>query len=119
MSSPWTLAHRAERLNPWIIREVLRVTERPGIVSLAGGLPAAEGFPVKALREAAQRVLAETAREALQYGPSEGLGALRLSFVTVSVERIGEGVEKLARGIATAIDNAERAAPVREEGKTA
>ena len=48
----WTLARRAERLNPSIIREILKVTERPGIISLAGGLPAAEGFPVDELSEA-------------------------------------------------------------------
>lgn len=73
----WTLARRAERLNPSIIREILKVTERPGIVSLAGGLPAAEGFPVDAMREAAARVLTEAPREALQYAASEGFGPLR------------------------------------------
>ena len=73
----WTLARRAERLNPSIIREILKVTERPGIVSLAGGLPAAEGFPVEAMREAAARVLTEAPREALQYAASEGFGPLR------------------------------------------
>jgi 2-aminoadipate transaminase len=74
---PWTLARRAERLNPSIIREILKVTERPGIISLAGGLPAAEGFPVEALREAAQRVLTDAPHEALQYAASEGYAPLR------------------------------------------
>ncbi len=73
----WTLARRAERLNPSIIREILKVTERPGIVSLAGGLPAAESFPVDAMREATARVLAVAPREALQYAASEGFGPLR------------------------------------------
>ncbi|MBQ1766927.1 MAG: PLP-dependent aminotransferase family protein, partial [Aquincola sp.] len=73
----WTLARRAERLNPSIIREILKVTERPGIVSLAGGLPAAEGFPVEAMREAAARVLTDAPQEALQYAASEGFGPLR------------------------------------------
>ena len=73
----WTLARRAERLNPSIIREILKVTERPGIVSLAGGLPAAEGFPVEAMREAAARVLTDAPKEALQYAASEGFGPLR------------------------------------------
>ena len=36
----WTLARRAARLNPSTIREILKLTERPGIISLAGGLPA-------------------------------------------------------------------------------
>ena len=72
----WTLARRAERLNPSLIREILKVTERPGIISLAGGLPAAETFPVEAMREAAAKVLADTPREALQYSASEGYGPL-------------------------------------------
>jgi 2-aminoadipate transaminase len=73
----WTLAGRAQRLNPSIIREILKLTERPGVISLAGGLPAAETFPVEALREATSRVLADSPREALQYAASEGFGPLR------------------------------------------
>jgi 2-aminoadipate transaminase len=73
----WTLARRAERLNPSIIREILKVTERPGIISLAGGLPAAEGFPIEALREASDKVLTDAPREAMQYAASEGFGPLR------------------------------------------
>ena len=53
----WTMARRAERLNPSTIREILKITERPGIISLAGGLPAAATFPVQAMREAATAVL--------------------------------------------------------------
>ena len=67
MSTPFTLARRAERMNPSIIREILKVTEEPGIVSLAGGLPSAETFPVEAMREACTRVLRDAPREALQY----------------------------------------------------
>ncbi len=74
---PWTLARRAERLNPSTIREILKLTERPGIVSLAGGLPAADAFPVPAIAEATARVLRDTPREALQYAASEGFGPLR------------------------------------------
>ena len=76
-ASPWTLARRAARMNPSVIREILKLTEQPGIVSLAGGLPAAETFPVEAMREAAQRVLRDAPREALQYAASEGYGPLR------------------------------------------
>jgi 2-aminoadipate transaminase len=73
----WTLARRAARLEPSTIREILKVTERPGIVSLAGGLPAAETFPVEAMAEACARVLAEQGQQALQYSASEGFGPLR------------------------------------------
>jgi 2-aminoadipate transaminase len=75
-STAWHTARRAERLNPSVIREILKITERPGIISLAGGLPAPESFPVQAMREACQRVLADTPREALQYAASEGYGPL-------------------------------------------
>ena len=75
--SRWQLARRAERLNPSTIREILKITERPGIVSLAGGLPSADTFPVAALQEATARVLREQPREALQYAASEGHGPLR------------------------------------------
>ena len=75
--SPWTLAHRAERMNPSIIREILKVTEQPGIISLAGGLPSPDTFPIEAMREATARVLREQPREALQYAASEGFGPLR------------------------------------------
>ena len=75
--SPFALARRAERMNPSVIREILKLTERPGVISLAGGLPAAETFPVEAVREAAARVLRDAPREALQYAASEGHVALR------------------------------------------
>jgi 2-aminoadipate transaminase len=70
-------ARRAARMNPSIIREILKVTERPGVISLAGGLPSPETFPVEAMREAAERVLRHSPREALQYAASEGYGPLR------------------------------------------
>jgi 2-aminoadipate transaminase len=86
----WTLARRAERLNPSIIREILKVTEKPGVISLAGGLPAAEGFPIDALREATDRVLSTTPREAMQYAASEGFGPLR---EWVAAEMAAQGLE--------------------------
>jgi 2-aminoadipate transaminase len=74
---PFALARRAERMNPSIIREILKVTERPGLISLAGGLPSADTFPVQAMREAAERVFDSAPREALQYAASEGFAPLR------------------------------------------
>jgi 2-aminoadipate transaminase len=73
----WQMARRAERLNPSTIREILKLTEKAGIVSLAGGLPAADGFPVAAMAEATARVYRDRGREALQYAASEGYGPLR------------------------------------------
>ncbi|MFO1285387.1 MAG: PLP-dependent aminotransferase family protein [Rubrivivax sp.] len=71
------MARRAARLNPSTIREILKLTERPGIISLAGGLPSADTFPVQAMLEATERVLREQPREALQYAASEGYAPLR------------------------------------------
>ena len=75
--NPWRLAARTERMNPSVIREILKLTELPGIISLAGGLPSPDTFPVEAMREAAARVLRESPREALQYAASEGFAPLR------------------------------------------
>ena len=68
-TSPWALARRAERMNPSVIREILKIAERPGIISLAGGLPSPDSFPVEAMRAATARVLRDAPREALQYLP--------------------------------------------------
>jgi 2-aminoadipate transaminase len=76
-ATPWHLARRAERMNPSVIREILKVTERPGILSLAGGLPSPDSFPIEAMREATARVLRDNPREALQYAASEGFVPLR------------------------------------------
>ena len=73
----WTLARRAERMNPSVIREILKVTEKPGIISFAGGLPSPATFPVEAMRVACDRVLREDGAAALQYAASEGYGPLR------------------------------------------
>src|SRR6266852_7631824 len=59
------------------IREILKVTARPDIISLAGGLPAPELFPVDEYRRAFEWVLESDGAQALQYGPSEGFRPLR------------------------------------------
>jgi 2-aminoadipate transaminase len=64
-------------LNPSIIREILKVTEQPGVMSMAGGLPSADTFPVEAIRQACDTVLSQAPREALQYAASEGFAPLR------------------------------------------
>ena len=88
MTSPWTQARRAARMNPSIIREILKVTEKPGILSMAGGLPSADTFPVDALKAACDKVLSQNAREALQYASSEGFAPLR-EWVAGRVESLG------------------------------
>ena len=88
----WHMARRAARMNPSVIREILKVTERPGIISLAGGLPSPDSFPVEAMRDASERVLRGSPREALQYAASEGFGPLR-EWVAEQLNRRGMAVE--------------------------
>jgi 2-aminoadipate transaminase len=73
----WQLARRAGKMNPSVIREILKVTERPGIISFAGGLPSPRTFPVLEFAAACEKVLREDGPAALQYAASEGFGPLR------------------------------------------
>ena len=73
----WTLARRAARMNPSVIREILKVTERPGIISFAGGLPSPKAFPIAEFAEASAKVLRDDGEAALQYAASEGYAPLR------------------------------------------
>src|ERR671926_796053 len=70
-------AERTERMRVSDIREILKVTAQPDVISLAGGLPAPELFPVDEYRRAFEWVLESDGHLALQYGPSEGYRPLR------------------------------------------
>ncbi len=63
------------------IREILKVASSPGIISLAGGLPAAETFPLDLMEELTGSVLARYGERALQYDASEGFEPLREALV--------------------------------------
>ncbi|MEC5211772.1 2-aminoadipate transaminase [Polaromonas sp. CG_9.5] len=73
----WTQARRAVKMNPSVIREILKVTEKPGIISFAGGLPSPKTFPVSDFSAACEKVLREDGHAALQYASSEGYAPLR------------------------------------------
>jgi 2-aminoadipate transaminase len=66
------LAKRTARMKSSIIRELLKYTMQPDIISFAGGMPAPELFPVREFDEAFRHVLAHEAQIALQYSPTEG-----------------------------------------------
>lgn len=70
-------AKRASRVKSSETREILKVTERPEVISFAGGLPAPELFPVEALTEACTAVLKEDGSSSLQYSTTEGYIPLR------------------------------------------
>lgn len=71
------LAQRARDARSSAIREILKVTLQPDVISFAGGLPAPETFPVGALRDAFDTVLREVGPASLQYSTTEGHPALR------------------------------------------
>ena len=73
------------------IRDLLEITERPDVLSLAGGLPIPDAFPVAALAAATAEVLADDPHGALQYGATEGYRPLRAWIA----ERYGVGVDEV------------------------
>lgn len=81
-------ARRMDGVRPSTIREILKVTEQPDIISFAGGLPAPELFPVADILSATERVLgASGAAGSLQYSPTEGFTPLREAFAAESRRR--------------------------------
>jgi 2-aminoadipate transaminase len=74
-------AQRTQRVGSSVIRELLKITEKPEVISFAGGLPAPEMFPVAEIQAAARRVLDEQGPAALQYSSTEGYLPLRQLLV--------------------------------------
>lgn len=79
MSTAWTsrYAQRTKGIKSSAIRELLKITQRPEVISFAGGLPAPDVFPIARFKEACAKVLESNARLALQYGATEGYEPLR------------------------------------------
>ncbi|GAB3382856.1 aminotransferase-like domain-containing protein [Massilia agri] len=73
----WQFSERAQQLQSSFIREILKITQRPEIISFAGGLPSPATFPVDVMKAAYDKVLSQTGKVALQYGPTDGYGPLR------------------------------------------
>jgi 2-aminoadipate transaminase len=79
VSTAWKsrFALRTKNIKSSAIRELLKITQRPEVISFAGGLPAPEVFPVARFQEACRKVLELNGHQALQYGASEGYEPLR------------------------------------------
>ena len=90
MAAPWAhrFAQRTKTAKSSIIRELLKLTQRPEVISFAGGMPAPEVFPVEKFKEACDRVLCDKPTVALQYGPTEGYLPLR-QFIVDQMSRYG------------------------------
>ncbi len=79
MQTPWhrRYAQRTQRMKSSAIRELLKLSTSPGVISFAGGMPAPEVFPVQKFMEACNTVLSMHGAQALQYGITEGYLPLR------------------------------------------
>lgn len=88
-------AKRMDYLKASEIRELLKLAEKPEIISFAGGLPAPELFPTEELAKVSEIVLKEHGMQALQYGPTDGFTPLR--------EKIAKRVEVF--GFKTSAEN--------------
>ena len=90
------LADRTGKMGVNVIREILKVVAQPGMVSLAGGIPAPESFPLEIIRELTAIVIDKYGSSAFQYGPTEGFGPLR----EVLVDYLGKReIKAAAEGI--------------------
>ncbi len=90
VDTPWSerFAKRTEGLTSSIIRELLKYTQDPEVISFAGGMPAPQVFPVAEVEAACHKVLSEQGRLALQYSATEGYLPLREMLVR-HMERYG------------------------------
>ncbi len=79
MTTPWNhrYAQRMQNVGGSLIRDLLKLTQNPEIISFAGGLPAPEVFPVDAFDTAVSKVLQTQGSGALQYSATEGYPPLR------------------------------------------
>lgn len=95
MTMPIQFSKRMEQIKASEIRELLKLTVRPEIISFAGGLPAPELFPVEEMKKVSLKVLEDMGQQALQYSPTEGYNPLR--------EKIAKRMELV--GVSTKMDN--------------
>ncbi len=73
----WQFSNRARAQKSSIIREILKDSSKPGVINLAGGLPAPELFPVEAIKQACIRVLDKYGPDSLQYSLTTGVPLLK------------------------------------------
>ncbi|MDQ7025528.1 MAG: PLP-dependent aminotransferase family protein [Anaerolineae bacterium] len=81
------LSERTQHMQASAIREILKVVAQPGMISLAGGIPAPESFPIDIIRELSNEVLDEFGAAALQYDKTEGFDPLREALINYLPQR--------------------------------
>ncbi|MFC1936598.1 PLP-dependent aminotransferase family protein [Chloroflexota bacterium] len=94
METPWVAryAQRTQKMSSSAVREILKFTQLPDVISFAGGLPAPEVFPIDQFLEASKKVLTESGPIALQYGLTEGYTPLR-EMICRHTKRYGLHIE--------------------------
>jgi len=88
-------SEKAKAMKASEIRELLKLVEAGDVISLAGGLPAPETFPVETIKEIAAEVLTHHADKALQYGTTKGFTPLRLALASWMEKRYGIPTSKV------------------------
>jgi len=87
-------ASRMDHVKKSFIREILKVTENPEVISFAGGLPNPESFPVEEINIATQKVLSEDGKKVLQYSTTEGYLPLRRMISDRYNQRFGLKIDE-------------------------
>jgi 2-aminoadipate transaminase len=82
------LASRTEGMQSSVVRELLKLTQQPDVISFAGGLPAPEFFPLREIEEACRFIIRENGAQALQYSATEGYGPLK-EYLATSMHKYG------------------------------
>ena len=83
----WKIAPHVLELESSAIREILKISSQPGVISFAGGLPAPELFPLEDLKEAMENAIAKYGSDCVQYSLSMGITPLRELLATRATER--------------------------------
>ncbi len=91
MQTNWTdkYADRTLHMKGSTIRQLLKVSQSPGIISFAGGLPSPEAFPIQEIKEAYNQVLDTQGAKSVQYGTTEGYAPLREWLANFTSAQIG------------------------------
>ena len=101
------LSERTSNMGCSAIREILKVVSRPGMVSLAGGIPAPESFPMALMPHLTDAVLTKFGAAALQYDPTEGFGPFRETlsdYLTAKGVAVSPGEILVTSGSQSALD---------------
>ncbi len=80
-------SERASKMKRSEIRELLKLIQKPDIISFAGGLPNPKAFPVEETRKIINELLDEEGEKILQYGSTEGVSPLRKELAKMMTER--------------------------------